>query len=131
MKKKPSVKSPDRKPVPHPHGGALVPGAGGGPQPGSGRPRSVIKAAVREGLAEQISVLTEIVDDELSRESDRIRAIDLMAKYGLCTKGGWDREDVIAFTQELGAAVSIRIADQEVLEALKKDWVAILPKHSR
>jgi hypothetical protein len=32
-----------RDPIPQPHGGALVPGAGGGPQPGSGRPPDEFK----------------------------------------------------------------------------------------
>lgn len=33
--------------MPQPHGGALVPGAGGGPQPGSGRPPGPFKALLR------------------------------------------------------------------------------------
>lgn len=40
---KPSAKPSARKGVPQPHGGMLVPGAGGGPQPGSGRPPNEFK----------------------------------------------------------------------------------------
>ena len=45
--KKPSGKPTGRKLVPQPHGGALLPGAGGGPQPGSGRPPDEWKATMR------------------------------------------------------------------------------------
>jgi hypothetical protein len=34
--------------VPQPHGGALIPGAGGGPQPGSGRPKKAFKKFLAE-----------------------------------------------------------------------------------
>ena len=34
--------------VPQPHGGALLPGAGGGPQPGSGRPPNAFRKALRD-----------------------------------------------------------------------------------
>lgn len=34
--------------MPQPHGGALVPGAGGGPQPGSGRPKKAFKRFLAE-----------------------------------------------------------------------------------
>lgn len=36
-----------REPVPQPHGGALIPGAGGGPQPGAGRPPKKFAAFMR------------------------------------------------------------------------------------
>lgn len=40
---KPSASKPKRAGVPQPHGGVLVPGAGGGPQPGAGRPKDEFK----------------------------------------------------------------------------------------
>jgi hypothetical protein len=48
---KSSAKSSGRKkrePIPQPHGGAIIPGAGGGPQPGAGRPTDEFKAMCRE-----------------------------------------------------------------------------------
>lgn len=42
--------------VPQPHGGALLPGAGGGPQPGAGRPPSWFREEARRLLAEKSSV---------------------------------------------------------------------------
>ena len=96
----------------------MVPDAVGGPQPGSGRPPSAIRKAFRKGFDETISVLAEIAKDEGARDSDRIRAIDLMDRYGLGGNGRWRREDVVALMQELGAAVSQRVLDEKTLEAL-------------
>lgn len=45
---KSSAKPSGRTLVPQPHGGALLPGAGGGPQPGAGRPPDAIRARLRE-----------------------------------------------------------------------------------
>lgn len=70
-----------RDPVPQPHGGALVPGAGGGPQPGSGRPKSVVKAALRLSFEQRIPVLEQIADDAEEQAKDRIRAVDTLGKY--------------------------------------------------
>ena len=72
--------------VPQPHGGALLPGAGGGPQPGSGRPPSEIRKRLRGSFEERIRILEEIADDPDASKVDRIKAIDMLAKYGLGTK---------------------------------------------
>jgi hypothetical protein len=42
--------------VPQPHGGALLPGAGGGPQPGGGRPPSWFREEARRLLLEKPTV---------------------------------------------------------------------------
>lgn len=128
---KPSAKSSGRTPVPQPHGGALVPGAGGGRQPRSGRPPSAVKAACRESLGDCIEILGKIADDKTARASDRIRAIDVMAKYGLGGNGRWHIEDVIALTQELGGAVARHLRDEDAVEAIKEEWVSILQSWSR
>lgn len=55
MPRKSSVKSSvktRRAPVPQPHGGALVPGAGGGTQPGAGRPPQWLKDRADNLLAD-------------------------------------------------------------------------------
>lgn len=51
---KPSGK-PSAAPVPQPHGGFLIPGAGGGPQPGSGRKPDWLKAWCDDLLASEES----------------------------------------------------------------------------
>lgn len=97
-------------PVPQPHGGMLIPGAGGGPQPGSGRPPSIVRMALRKGFEERLTILEEIADgvarfrivrtcehcgkeakpagegediqQAVPRIGDRLRALEVMAKYG-------------------------------------------------
>lgn len=84
--KKTSGKTSGRKLIPQPHGGALLPGAGGGPQPGAGRPPSVIRERLRGSFAERIKILEAIADDPEVSPSDRVKAIDMLAKYGLGTR---------------------------------------------
>lgn len=55
--------------VPQPHGGYLVPGAGGGPQPGSGRPPKAFK-----------SFLAELRDDPRVHDALETAATDPKAK---------------------------------------------------
>ena len=76
---KSSVKSSVR--VWQPHGGALVPGAGGGRQPGAGRPPSEIRQAARLAFAERLHVLTEIADHG-KRDADRIAAMKALGDIG-------------------------------------------------
>ena len=79
-KKKSSAKSSAL--VPQKHGGALLPGAGGGPQPGAGRPPSKIREAARLAFAERLGVLTDIADGKDARDADRIAAMKVLADTG-------------------------------------------------
>lgn len=53
-----------RAPVPQPHGGALIPGAGGGRENGQlgGRPPSELRRRLRDAADRRIEVLEEIAD---------------------------------------------------------------------
>jgi hypothetical protein len=65
---KPSGK-PSAAPVPQAHGGVLIPGAGGGPQPGSGRPKKAFTSflkTVREDPEAQAAI-ERAAKDEKSR----------------------------------------------------------------
>lgn len=66
--KKPSVEpsgaGEQRKGVPQPHGGMLVPGAGGGPQPGSGRPRSAIRKDLLGSFDDRRQFLDQVIDGD-------------------------------------------------------------------
>jgi hypothetical protein len=81
--RKSSVKSSGRVKQPQPHGGALVPGAGGGRQPGAGRPPSAIRAAAREQLDKRLPLLGTFAGSAKVKTGDRIRAIEALAKIGL------------------------------------------------
>lgn len=84
---KPSAKSSPRR-VPQPHGGFLVPGAGGGPQPGSGRPRDAVRAVMLNGLNDALPRLLEL--SQHPDPSIALKAAEMLAKYGLGTSNELD-----------------------------------------
>lgn len=69
--------------VQQPHGGALLGGGLPGHVGGGGRPSSVLRERLRGSFQERVKVLEEIADDPEADPQDRIRAIDVLAKYGL------------------------------------------------
>lgn len=107
--RKSSGESSVRRPVPQPHGGALVPGAGGGPQPGAGRPPADIRFRLRGSLADRLHVLTDIADDREARPADRIRAVEVLLRYSLGADQGVPVEDV-----RRRLAATIQVVRQEL-----------------
>ena len=86
-------KKSESKSVALTRGGPFVPGPdprrGRGPKPGApnaGRPPSVIRERCRGSFEDRIAVLEEIADDPKANAGDRIRALDLLGKYGLGTQ---------------------------------------------
>ena len=67
--------------VPQPHGGALR--NGGTNAGGTGRPASAVRATCRGAFDTLIPIAIQIVENPKSSNSDRIRALDLLAKIGL------------------------------------------------
>ena len=78
-------KLPDKLPalVRQPHGGALLGGGLPGHVGGGGRPSSVLRERLRGSFQDRVKVLEAIADDPEADPQDRIRAIDVLAKYGL------------------------------------------------
>lgn len=91
--------------VRQPHGGALYAGGVPGHRGGPGRPPSVLRELLRGSFAERLAVLEAIADGQpvvrvrlpdgtetetlvSASPADRLRALDLMAKYGLGTQMG-------------------------------------------
>jgi hypothetical protein len=73
--------------IPQPDGrGALLSGGMPGNKGGTGRPPSLIRAALRESFDARIQILEEIADGKLYEVKDRIKAMETLAKYGLGTK---------------------------------------------
>jgi hypothetical protein len=64
------------------HGGGLL-RQGGTNRGGPGRPPSAVKAAMREAIDERLHILEAIADDPRTPPRDRIRALELLARYGL------------------------------------------------
>ena len=63
--------------------GRVAPGRG--PVPGAanaGRPPSAIAAACRRSFEERIHIAETIADDPASTAMERLKALDLLAKYG-------------------------------------------------
>ena len=50
-----------------------------------GKPPSALRERLRGSLEERIEVLEEIADDPNSADRDRIKAVDILGKYGLGT----------------------------------------------
>lgn len=72
--------------VPQPHGGALQhgskPGQNGPGVAGPGRPPSAIREVCGQSFERSIPILEAIRDSADARDSDRLKAIDLLGKYG-------------------------------------------------
>jgi hypothetical protein len=110
---------PKRAPVPQPHGGALVPGAGGGAQPGSGRPPSVLRDELRGSYAERTSFLTRVIDGEVMQKVE-VALIDVLPHVVCpnCGEHGQQPKEMSAlltvnFTAKVSASVKDRIAAME------------------
>lgn len=118
--------------IPQKHGGALY--AGGVPgNRGGGRPPSAVRRLARLEFEKRIPTLAKLADDDEERTRDRIRAIDVLGKYGLGQARGLDEEEFEAVVLELAGAVQRRLlaalppaqAD-EMLAQLFDDWKEII-----
>lgn len=103
MKKQRSRQGVSRtKLIAQPHGGALLEGGLAGNRGGTGRPPSALRQLCRDALGHRLSLLEEILDGAVVkkcpccdhefqlvvRPADRLRALELLAKYGLGPAGG-------------------------------------------
>jgi hypothetical protein len=79
----PSAK-PRRDPVPQPHGGALVPGAGGGRENGllGGRPRDTTRALFRKLLRDELAPAAVAVVKNSKKVGDHFEALERFAAIG-------------------------------------------------
>jgi hypothetical protein len=57
----------------------------GGVHANAGRPPSELRAQMRGSLAQRIVIAEKIADNPKSSDSDRLRALDFLAKYGMGT----------------------------------------------
>lgn len=54
-------------------------------KPGPGRPPSLIRASMREALDKRLHILADIADDPSVSPAERMKALDLLGKYGMGT----------------------------------------------
>jgi hypothetical protein len=113
--------------VPQPHGGALysggVPGHNGR---NAGRPPSALRERLRGSLEDRVAVLEEIADDPESQPSDRIRSIDVLAKYGLGTVREVTVDQVRGRLRQTLAIIRAELPSLEaerLIERLQEVWI--------
>ncbi len=107
---------------PQPHGGMLR--TGGTNRGGPGRPPSLISQRCRGSFEECITVLEQIADGELgARTRDRIRAVELLGKYGM-TSTPVDLQEVRHRLRATIAAIS-ELPDEDAAAALLTTLEAI------
>ena len=71
------------KRVPTHGGGQIFSGGVRGNAGGTGAPSSALRARLRGSVEERVRILEEIADDHSALKTDRIRALDVLARYGL------------------------------------------------
>lgn len=111
--------------VPQPHGGALLGGGLPGHAGGGGRPSSVLRERLRGSFQERVKVLEEIADDPKADPQDRIRAIDMLAKYGLGVTRELSVDEVRDRLRETLAVIRRALPPHqtnEILAQLRQVW---------
>lgn len=119
--------------VKQPHGGALY--AGGVPgNRGGGRPPSAVRQLARLEFEKRIPTLAKLADDKAQKTRDRIRAVDVLGKYGLGQARGLDEEEFEEVVLRMAEAVQLRTRASSLpsseadafLEAVLSDWKEII-----
>ena len=93
--------------------------------PGIGRPPSAIRERLRGSFDERVAVLEDIADSNAESTADRIRAIDLLAKYGLGTLKEISTEDVAGRLRDTIAIIRRRLPEAEadaLLNEMRSVW---------
>lgn len=105
------------------HGGSLQKG-----NPGNrGPPTSKLRQRFRDSLESRLYIAEEIADDEGASATDRLRALEFLARYGMGTTTSVtpDADSIFAFMRELGDGVSRFVVDEDVLEQIQGAWLEI------
>ena len=90
--------------IPQARGGALFSRGVRGNRGSPGRPPSALRDRLRGSLEARVGVLEEIADSAGSDPADRIRAVDILAKYGL---GAASDVSVDQVRERLGQTVAL------------------------
>ena len=108
--KKSTAKSTVGELIPQPHGGALR--NGGTSRGGTGRPPSELRKRMRGSLEDRLHIAEEIADSPTAAYSDRMKALDFLAKYGLGTRQEVTGEDGAAIPTEIVVTRRVIKADK-------------------
>ena len=97
--------------------------------PNAGRPPSAIRAAMRESLDARLHILAEIADDPSKTPIERMKALDMLGKYGMgttITETDAEGKDVprsvlvVPMAQDAGTWATATQAQQTALEEKKR-----------
>jgi hypothetical protein len=108
--------------VPGPRGGILN---RGGTFRGAGRKPSKIRDALRLSFEKRYRVWESIADDEKSQPGDRMRAVELLAKYGIGLAQGIPREEVVEKLKASLDLLKAQLPDPEatlIIARMRKIW---------
>ncbi len=111
--------------VRQPHGGAILGGGLPGHVGGGGRPSSVLRERLRGSFQDRVKVLEEIADDSKADPQDRIRAIDVLARYGLGVTRELSVDEVRDRLRETVALIRRVLPPEqatEILTLLREVW---------
>ena len=93
---------------------------------GTGRPPSVLRERLRGSLEQRVGVLEAIADDPEVDPQDRIRAIDVMGKYGIGTLRELSVDQVRERLQQtvsvIRATLSSKAEAADVLSQMRDIW---------
>lgn len=110
---------------PQPQGGYLQTGNPGNAG-GAGRPPAAIRAASRAGYDELMPVVLKIGKNARAKHSDRIRAADVLGKYGMGQPVSID--DVLECWHETVSVIRERFApdiSEPLIVTLRPIWIGI------
>ena len=85
---------------------------GGTNEGGPGRPPSELRRKMRGSLEERLHIAEEIAGKETASDSDRLKALDFLAKYGLGTRQEVTGEDGAAIPTEIVVTRRVIKADR-------------------
>ena len=84
---------------------------------------------MRGSLEERLHIAEEIADKSAAKDTDRLRALDFLGKYGLGEAGVWDEEKVEELLVELGEVVERVVDDSERLTDIEDGWRDVIRRH--
>lgn len=108
--------------IPQPHGGALRSGGKPGNKGGS-KPPSIVRKACRKGFYARIPLLKRIADNEAVDIKERLRAVEMLGRFGLSGAITWDdiRSRLKAQVEILRAALPAEQVEP-ILAELSRIW---------
>ena len=123
--KKSGKKSGGVELVVQPHGGAIRKGSAPGNTPGTGMPPSELRRRMRGSLEQRLEIAEEIADDEKQRPSDRLKALEFLARYGLGAAEGIDKDAVRGKVRETLEAIRDTVPEDvqvRLVPLLREIW---------